>query len=1040
MRLRRRPTPTELVQQTSDDGLRQPQQSEVPLKAQGLLGTKARRNPVAPRIETPEPLRELLRADQKSLATFPDANGSLGDITPNGGHVMSGPARQRSHLSGNDARTTSNSGGQYAHPRTSGQSVRPNQFYTEQKPSVESINQKYYESARQPPQAFQQTFAPAVRDTAPGKGSPNVQDGAGSPSRATRPLKSAMKQPKSPKESDGPKRSKKLDVMSLFPQPKPANGPLPMLSPAKYSQSPSAVTDNTDYFPQDTVYAQVRRQGPNGRFETYTDATPSPSGPVNARDLPRVKIFDPDLYDEQKIHKRKPPRGIQNWFDGFYISSDDEDQDVKDVKINRDPVELPAEPPLPSPSVLPPSSHCRRTKDASRPPQHHAGYRSRESLRPTLHIQPAPERREHTTIDEVTAPNSAALSPLFPDGQGRLGDQRLAHSQLETESVLALSSEEEEDEDEDERSSQQSSVRDERHVGKASTTMLKRPSIPPRKVHSKTSLNQEVLRKSTSTAQTTGSIPIRLTDSIEVPPVPTPRKVQSPRESNAPISPHLIDLASQHTRSLPASRGGPDRDEMRSAAGETTVTTSSVPTDASHFMAVTDEEMMLLELMRQKRAMMQKNSFAEGYRLALKQEEEHLAKKRSSAHLKALKMLKLREEGKLQPSSSRAESRAESMFSDDSRDQRKKYSMIRKGSVDRHFRLGRFLAGEGAAEGSREATPPASLARLERFLVMKPSLLDAIQDSRPVSGTEIEAESLTEHDDDTFGETINEDDIVDENGVVIQHGAPSPMQRLREMARGSPPLSVSPLAEEASQVETPNDILSDASASRISVPSADEFPTPPRIGVLDDQSPRSFSLLSPPISEDEPLLPDIPARSPNRTPLQVDALRTRPPRTPRQMSDRSISTKQTPESTRFSHRAASKHSEQDYSSPGVDYMSLELPPAVKTGSPSLSTSRASPLTPTFTPMPTVDKPAMTASASDGSSFRDDLIDMSTPEPPSRRPAARPVAERKTSKRQPPKIKTSDGKSLARITSMSSITSAGEDVLAAWAELGGRKGW
>ena len=49
-----------------------------------------------------------------------------------------------------------------------------------------------------------------------------------------------------------------------------------------------------------------------------------------------------------------------------------------------------------------------------------------------------------------------------------------------------------------------------------------------------------------------------------------------------------------------------------------------------------------------------------------------------------------------------------------------------------------------------------------------------------------------------------------------------------------------------------------------------------------------------------------------------------------------------------------------------------------------------------------------------------------------RPAAH-VHARKQPKRAPPKL---DTKTVDRVTSMSSSTSAGEDVLAAWAELGG----
>jgi hypothetical protein len=486
-------------------------------------------------------------------------------------------------------------------------------------------------------------------------------------------------------------------------------------------------------------------------------------------------------------------------------------------------------------------------------------------------------------------------------------------------------------------------------------------------------------------------------------------------------------------------------------------------------MAVTEEEMMLLELMRQKRAAMQKNSFAEGYRLALKQEEEHLAKKRNSTvglATKRKQQQQQQEEMLQRANSAHPESGTESMFSDDQRQQRKRYSMIRKGSVDKNFKMSRFLAMQAAAGNSGEGGGFLSLAQMERFLVMKPDLLDAIQGSRPVSGTEIEAESMTEQDEDTFDEgyTVEEEDVVDENGVIIHSGGPSPMQRLTEMVRGSPPTPASPFVESpvpemASDIGPRESILSDAKTqptsstiSRITTPGEfpippEEFPIPP-VSCLptDETQSKRWNFLAPPIDEEEPLIPDIPARSPNRTPLNWDSRGSKSPRTPRQLLPQTVlSVPAADTGSSSSPPTASSATPEDAPMLStLDFAPLEIPLG-RTGSPSLSTSRPSPLTPTFAPVPSLDKSTMVVSGSDGSSVREQMY-TSSPEPPARFNPVPSVQAKRPSKKLPPQIDTAKG--APRVTSMSSMTSASEDVLAAWAELGGgsdalatrRRGW
>lgn len=1218
MRFRPRPTPTEFVTSPSDEPIHN-DEPEVPLKAQTLLGTKTRINPsAAPRIATPEPLRELLSIDIRGDSLNAAAQESSNDTTPTTSQVMPWPSSaQRPNLSNTDVRTTSNSSGRKSAPsrNDSGQSVKPHQFYTEQKPAIESVYAGHYEPSKQPLYVSQQTSASAVRDMALRKGSPTVQEIASHSNHASKPLKSAMKQPKLQKDAPRTKKPKKLDIASLFPQPK-AHASRSTASPAQYSHTPSPQVEGNYFFPSETVHAQVRRQGPNGRFETYKDIAAPSLESVSSKSTPRVKIFDADVYDETKLHKRRPPKGIQNWFDGFDISSED------DEEHKRPAVELPSET-SPRPAQELPVEYVSH----GAPRKGRGASTNRHSLLVPQEARRAPSRTQTNgkTRQQRAGSESSTLNGSMYDNtsiERRQMESRLAQSQLETESVLALSSEESDGE-----RRERDPARDSRHIGQASTTVLQRPSIPPRKIHSKSSLMDEAIRKSSSTAQTSGSIPIRLTDSmVDIPPVPN-NPLTSPRESNHVSSPRYRSSTQTTNQSNPKSPSHPPASPHPPKSAPSTnaeTTTSSVPTDASHLMAVTDEEMMLLELMRKKRQAMQKNSFAEGYRLALKQEEEHLARRRSKAQGVVGRMVKQRdvgdEEDEVRRVSGGGRSKAEesvvsagSEFESEvagpgvratgGRERRMRYSMIRKGSVDKEFKLGRFLAMDAAANAAAGAedgagasghhvrgntASPATLTRLERFLVMKPSLLDAVRDSRPVSGTEIEAETMTEEEDGTWDEgyTVDEDDVVDESGRIVRAAGLSPMQRLTEMARAderegqfSPEHEIEE-EEEGGRSNRESGVSGDAtrnsdmemdgradmdeartiytqpSDNLSGVLSTGGFPAPPSnqqppylqpLGDDGNGNPtKRLSFVGPEITEDEPLSPDLPISRNDRAPRLPSLSQLFPPS---RHGDEDVITPTLPLSAKTAQRIPSPlPTPTIHSSPPTQHRALTplspppQPPGMRpTNSPSLSTSRPSPLTPSFGPTDRVDRAAIAISGSagaesDGGSFRDPSIYLSSsPEPDHRNRSARhhfpsaaqnlqsplhsaskPTRPKKvgaaggmrietgatraaemravtaaaaaagrsgsaasgayrnpggvypttrglhsgTDKVSPSEPSRTKGNAVAgggggvgmeRVTSMSSFTSAGEDVLAAWKELGGggeigggwgggRRGW
>jgi hypothetical protein len=430
-------------------------------------------------------------------------------------------------------------------------------------------------------------------------------------------------------------------------------------------------------------------------------------------------------------------------------------------------------------------------------------------------------------------------------------------------------------------------------------------------------------------------------------------------------------------------------------------------------MAVTEEEMMLLELMRKKRAAMQNNSFKEGYRLALKQEQDYLEKRRQSARNSVGKLLeeKAKKEGRSSPPRNGSDAIPENAARKD-QSAINRYSMFRRQDVDKGFKIDRFLSTEAPQneppgefydepddeprDEPQEERYVAKMARMERFLMMKPSLADAIYDGRPVSGTEIETSTMTATEDEY---------------------APSPMQRLAGIKREALRVS-SPLADYEDENEEPEDFdvgyeehhdrvrafLQSSHASETA-----EFTALPQMLPVDQSEDRRrrMSPLSPPIPEEESSTSDTRENRSDRKPGSREPLTPRPP-----VID--------PDEPVL--HPALRFQERSQWTTAHDSPPTELPSA-RNGPSSISTGLTSPLSQSYSNSPPAEKGVTEVPGTRSPSF------VSTPH----------IAGRaKRISRLPTKIDTttSKNKTVGRITSMSSMTSAGEDVLAAWAELGG----
>ena len=977
----------------------------LPLKAEALLGTKtsSSRKKSEKRTGQPQAFERVPNEDQKHLGkvlqaqeALLDKQQALLDNMPSNEHkgprLQMWPNTERYNRSANDLLTPS----VYQPSRRPGIPPR--------RTSTNAVHD-HYDPSKQPLHVSQQTSASAVRDMGLRKGSPMMHETSSDTSLANWPLKPSMK--KSPESKRHPdnllklrtnsseKKPRRLDLSHFFPRPKAQPGPL--LSPNKLSRSPSALTDMSDFFPPETVQVQLKRPAGNSRFETQkTMKTPS----ADSGSITRTKVFEPDVFDQAKTHVRRPPKGIQNWFDGFEISSDEEEK-LQEPELEPEHVELPTDAlsSVSSPWVLKPDSE-QPTFDRKA---------SLDPVEDNLLAIEAAKERMRTVGQRKGSTDSGTIASVVSSEPGRKPPSRLATSRLASESVLSLS-----DSDGEERVVRLPTIRGSvEHVNpldqNAPLSTVDHPTGAPRKSQSKRSIPRESLpRQSTSTVQTcqtSGSIPIRLTDSIPLPgamfssPPQIRHNTQSSSKDGAAQAlwklEGMRDSKSEPSRSRPTTKASV-QDVESNATGETS---GSLLSDASHMMAVTEEEMILLEMMRNKRAAMQKNSFTEGYQLALKREQEHLERRRESARQTALKILRAKDEKEKSQRSSRIAEGVEPL-ENLIEQQRRKYSAIRKEDVDKALKVKTFLASAVTPTAESFPEPP----------------------SRTTSYSETLASQKVE---------------------LLLPKTYSPAPSKTHTPDGISPVSAGDTSSvlEDDDIETHHRTIRQFLAASGTFEGSSLFPTPPSVR----SKPSSWrdkrrSIITPsPVAEEEPI-PNDPERSPHCSSISPEQQReTRRSST----SGRRLSIQldldfvsETASARPAPLRQASKESHPYRLNPNLDFPALDFPSSMSINSPSLSTSRASPLTPVFPTAPSSDRPTIEgASSSDNErSIRGraytpdtDLTSLSAATPKKRRPA----------KKVPPKLNPVVGQGLQPRGSITSITSAGDDVLAAWAELGGR---
>jgi hypothetical protein len=503
----------------------------------------------------------------------------------------------------NDRRPSNSSSiSKHLHPKTSNSTMR-----------------SHYDAQNSPLYISQQTSDSAVRDRALRKGKPPVapahnssyQDHANGhvPSPLSRQLSDDIK-----KDNRKPKPHK-LDLSILFPKPR-ANGKTTLLSPNKLVNSPSAMSTASEYFPRPMTRVPTPVQGQakltkTAKRQQTSDSplkVPTPTSPV--------RLHKRDEYDSAKVNVRRPPRGIQHWFDA--VGDSDEESEEEEQPIH-----------APRSSSLQAPQHSYMVPPPGNSSPSGRFYNSATSSQQTLrshqqhgsHAWKEQHAFSHPPLDHnLNSPSLFSVRSRSSLTSNKTKDSAFSKSNLQDSSVLSFSSSEDEDNyvaPVANRYTVRSSIEDlddgEIIIGKAQAFEMQRP----RPGHTRKAPSEGKLSiMSTSTNAAT----------IEVMYTPEPYSPHLfPRPYGSRRSSHIRQpsVINEDEEVRPKTASNRPASPTPSASVRSVRTSTSEPQSRAEqhkLMAVTAEEEALLEMMRKKRAAMAKNSFTEGYKTAVQQE------------------------------------------------------------------------------------------------------------------------------------------------------------------------------------------------------------------------------------------------------------------------------------------------------------------------------------------------------------------------------------------------------------------------------------
>ncbi|KAH6865790.1 hypothetical protein BKA58DRAFT_227117 [Alternaria rosae] len=484
-----------------------------------------------------------------------------------------------------------------------------------------STLRSHYDAKKSPLAISQQTSDSAVRDRALRRGYPPVLTDHGYNNYEASPVSPVILDETRKKEFRKSKPAR-LDLTRLFPKPKDGSdghgGTL--LSPAKMVNSPAAMSSTSEFFPrpmtrQPTPQVQpAKLQKKKSMKYQNSPVNPQPQ-PQSQHPMSPVRKVKRDQYDNAKIHVRRPPKGVQHWFDALDEDSEDSQEEILDLepKLHNS---VATEPDL-VPAVGEPSQGRNAAHCDGRPQNPIPAYK-RDSF----------ALEDIVDITHLTSPSQYSLDTYRSHTSAKTKTSAISKTNLQDSSVLSFSSSE--DEVDDRSRSRKGSVRKSMdsadYTGEIVIGRAQAYELPP---HRRMQSSGKLSILSTSTNAT-----------IEVmyapePPFPSHHHPRSSTYSGGRLSSHVRQPSIIH-----------EDDDIRPKTAVTTPvsptahsvvstrTSASAPQPQSEgsrkFMQVTPEEEALLELMRKKRAAMNKQIASSQSSTPEQDRHQHKPTKRST--------------------------------------------------------------------------------------------------------------------------------------------------------------------------------------------------------------------------------------------------------------------------------------------------------------------------------------------------------------------------------------------------------------------------
>jgi hypothetical protein len=379
----------------------------------------------------------------------------------------------------------------------------------------------------------------------------------------------------------------RLDLSKLFPKPRGAEGQHygnALLSPTKMVNSPAAMSMVSEYFPGSTTKLPTSQIGGQTRLQTtarhHNAAVQSPTSPV--------RKFEKDEFDSAKVHVRRPPKGVQHWFDALdEDSSDESPEDTQHVHAPR----------------------TTRSNDVSTGPTRGSTASQTTRERATSHYDPQLQdsmsgyRKDTFALDDIvdithlTSPSQFSVDTYHSQVSSKTKESAMSKTNLQDSSVLSFSSSEDEIDggrSKARRVAVRKSLDMTDYAGDIVIGQAQAYEVRPQQ------RRPSAGRASLLSTSTNATIEVMYTPEPPIPPYHYQRSSNHMRQPS--VIPEDEDTRPSTAINMPLS---PTAHSVMSAR-----TSASAPQphlDGSHkLMEVTAEEEALLELMRKKRAAMNK--------------------------------------------------------------------------------------------------------------------------------------------------------------------------------------------------------------------------------------------------------------------------------------------------------------------------------------------------------------------------------------------------------------------------------------------------